>query len=97
MRILSLNFYVNLGGAMTITPNDQEEEKKKKRPEGSPWFSCTRKLWAKFLHSQISSQGHSTPLSFFIVSPDPASELFDEAIASLNSRTTQQFEAISAI
>ena len=30
MRILSLNFYVNLGGAMTITPNDQEEEKKKK-------------------------------------------------------------------
>ena len=29
MRILSLNFYVNLGGAMTITPNDQEEEKKK--------------------------------------------------------------------
>ena len=95
MRILSLNFYVNLGGAMTITPNDQEEEKKK-RPEGSPWFSCTRKLWAKLLHSQISSQGHSTPLSFFIVSPDPASELFDEAIASLNSRTTQKVEAISA-
>ena len=31
MRILSLNFYVNLGGAMTITPNDQEEEKKKKK------------------------------------------------------------------
>ena len=30
MRILSLNFYVNLGCAMTITPNDQEEEKKKK-------------------------------------------------------------------
>ena len=97
MRIISLKFYVNLGCAMTITPNDQEEEKKKKRPEGSPWFSCTRKLWAKFLHSQISSQGHSTPLSFFIVSPDPASELFDEAIASVNSRTTQQFEAISAI
>jgi hypothetical protein len=35
MRILSLNFYVNLGGAITITPNDQEEEKKK-GPEGSP-------------------------------------------------------------
>ena len=31
MRILSLNFYVNLGGAMTITPNDQEEKKKKKK------------------------------------------------------------------
>ena len=95
MSILSLNFYVNLGCAMTITPNDQEEEKKK-GPEGSPWLSCTCKLWAKFLHSQISSQGHSTPLSFFIVSPDPASELFDEAIASLNSRTTQKVEAISA-
>ena len=98
MRILSLNFYVNLGGGMTITPNDQEEEKKKiKGPEGSPWLSCTCKIWAKCLHSQISAQGHSTPLSFFIVSPDPASELFDEAIASVNSRTTQQFEAISAI
>ena len=34
MRILSLNFYVNLGGAMTITPNDQEEEKKKKKARG---------------------------------------------------------------
>ena len=31
MRILSLNFYVNLGGAMTITPNDQEEEREKKK------------------------------------------------------------------
>ena len=31
MRILFLNFYVNLGGAMTITPNDQEEEREKKK------------------------------------------------------------------
>jgi hypothetical protein len=93
MRTLSLNFYVNLGGAMTITPNDQE----KKRPEGSPRLSCTCKLLAKCLHSKISAQGHSTPLSFFIVSPDPASGLFDEAIESLNSRRTQQVEEISAI
>jgi hypothetical protein len=39
----------------------------------------------------------STPLAFSIVSPDPASELFGEAIASLNSIRTQQVEAISAI
>ena len=26
-----MNFYVNLGGAMTITPNEQEEEKRKEK------------------------------------------------------------------
>ena len=34
MSILFLNFYVNLGGAMTITPNDQEEEREKKKKKG---------------------------------------------------------------
>ena len=52
MRILSLNFYVNLGGAMTITPNDQEEEKKKKKGQRGHHDSLVR------VSSELSSCIH---------------------------------------
>ena len=77
-----------------LLQNDQGLKNKENESELSPTLSCTCKLWIRWQYSQIS-QGHSTPLAFCIMSPDPASGLFGDYLPL--QLWPQQVQAISAI
>jgi hypothetical protein len=77
-----------------LLQNDQGLKNKENESELSPTLSCTCKLSNRWQYSQIS-QGHSTPLAFCIVLPDPASGLFGDYLPL--QLWPQQVQAISAI